>query len=356
VLRNAEMTDSFASRWTNFWFRATDPLPYWIMRICCGLLFLSWLLPFAGRYDEFFGMDGYFGRPGYEAATRPGGPGTPAPLGWSFLYLAEGSPGLLAALYWGSIAILAAFTAGIATRITAVLTWVIVVSFTANPAISFEGDFLLTILAFYMMVGHLLQGLWNGSNDPMDMVLGPTSNMLHRMFDRERPAPPSVAANAAMRLLQIHFVIVVIASALHKLQLGRWWSGMAFFFPMFPPESTTPDDLRKLASNAASVQFALSLAEYLTLAWQFGLPFFAWKRSFWPRLLLIGGGIVGWIGCVWLLRIPLFGPFYLIGCLSLITAEEWRDVLSRVTGATSEPRPLRSVAKSSTDIAAVPRS
>jgi hypothetical protein len=355
VLRNAETSVGFSSRWTDFWFRAADPLPFGMTRIFCGLLFLAWLLPFAGRHEEFFGMEGWFGREGYLQAMREGGPGTPVPLGWSILYLAEGNPGLLTALYWGSVAILAAFAAGVATRITSVLTWVVVVSFTANPAISFEADFLLTILAFYMMVGHVLQGFFNGRLTPAEQILGPTSNMVHRMFDREHPSAPSISANMAMRMLQIHFVVVVLASALHKLQLGRWWAGMAFFFPMFPPEKTTPSDLQALFGNAPLILFSLSLAQYLALGWQFGLPFFAWKRSLWPRVLLLGGGAVAWLGNVWLFGIPLFGPFWMIGCLSLLTAEEWHTIIAKVRGTANEPVPARTANRTSTEIAAVPR-
>lgn len=355
MLRNAESPVGFSSRWTDFWFRAADPLPYGLMRIFCGLLFLAWLLPFAGRHDEFFGMEGWFGREGYLQAMREGGPGTPVPLGWSILYLAEGNPGLLSAIYWGSLGILAAFAAGVATRITSVLTWVIVVSFTANPAISFEGDFLLTILAFYMMVGHVLQGFLHGGLTPLEMAIGPMSNMPHRMFDRDHPPAPSVAANMSMRMIQIHFVIIVLATGLHKLQLGRWWAGMAFFFPMFPPEKTTPSDLQALFSNAPLILFTLSLTQYMTLAWQFGFPFFAWKRSLWPRVLLIGGGIIGWIGNVWLFSIPIFGPFWMIGCLSLLTADEWHAIIGKIAGTAAEPVKSRVAGKSVTDIAAVPR-
>ena len=54
------------------------------------------------------------------------------------------------------------FTLGIATRITGVLTWVAVVSFLGNPAASYDADFLINILAFYLMLGYLLLGFWNG--------------------------------------------------------------------------------------------------------------------------------------------------------------------------------------------------
>ena len=82
------------------------------------------------------------------------------------------------------------------------------------------------------------------------------------------------------------------------------------------------DDLRALAPSHVSYFFFLSLAQYAVLAWQFAFPFFAWKRNF--RVLLIGGGVIAWIGSVFIFGLPLFGPFTLLGCLSYLTPEEWR--------------------------------
>src|SRR5262249_50679035 len=144
----------FLAAWTRFWFAPVDPIGLHWLRFLSGLLFLCWLLPFAGQYEALFGLDGWFDREAFlEASRLPGG--SPVPLGWSFLYLCGSDPTLLALAYWGSIAVLALFTLGIATRVTAVLTWVIVVSFLANPAIHFDADFLLGILAFYLMIGHV---------------------------------------------------------------------------------------------------------------------------------------------------------------------------------------------------------
>ena len=61
---------------------------------------------------------------------------------------------LINAFYYSSLGVLALFTLGIATRLTAPLTWVVVCSFLSNPATLYEGDFLLVILAFYLMVGY----------------------------------------------------------------------------------------------------------------------------------------------------------------------------------------------------------
>src|SRR5207247_77540 len=134
---------------------------------------------------------------------------------------------------------------------------------------------------------------------------------------------PSIGANMALRLLQVHFAIVLVAAGLHKLQFGDWWAGVALWYPLHPPFETTLDKVRSLAPGATTYLTWLSLAAYAVLAWQIGFPLFAWRTGWW-RLLLIGGGIVSWAGVAWVWDLPLFGPAILIGCLSYLTSAEWQ--------------------------------
>ena len=130
-----------------------------------------------------------------------------------------------------------------------------------------------------------------------------------------------------MRLIQVHFAIVVVTSGLHKLQLGDWWAGVGLWYPLHPPFTLNPERMRELAVHRERTLIFLSLAQYVMLAWQLAFPFFAWRRRW--RLLLLGGGIVGWAGCIFIYGVPLFGPLYLIGCLSYLTPGEWQ-ALSRI--------------------------
>ena len=149
--------------WTSFWFSAVDPIGLHRMRFLAGLLFLAWLLPLTGHQGELFSLEGWFDRAAYleaaDPAQFPGGP--PAPIGWSLIYLFGTNTILLNAFWWASIAVLVLFTLGVATRITSVLTWLIVVSFLATPAASFDADFLLAMLAFYLMIGYVFLGVWS---------------------------------------------------------------------------------------------------------------------------------------------------------------------------------------------------
>ena len=165
ALSSSEAPTGLFSRWVCFWFRPADPLALHLIRLLAGLLFLSWLLPFAGQIQAFFSLDGWLDRRALSELVRL--PEDLAPqLSWSLLYLCGSNVTLLTVMYWVSIAILVLFTLGVWPRVLAVLTWLIVVSFTANPAISFDAETLLIVLAFYLMVGYLLDGLPSSLRSP----------------------------------------------------------------------------------------------------------------------------------------------------------------------------------------------
>jgi hypothetical protein len=312
-----------------FWFSATDPLGLHVLRVATGILLLVWLLSFANRVEAFFGLDGWFDRQAYrDIAKLP--EGAPLPISWSLVYLFP-TGGALKGFYWASVAVLALFTLGIAPRITGVLSWLVVASFVGNPALAYDADWLLVILAFYMMVGYLLFGIWNGNLTPAGLLLGPGRVSLLRRPTSDRP--PSVAANFTMRLLQVHFALIICVSGLHKLQFGEWWGGAALWYPLVPALQTNLSDIKAYVANGTSWLILINLATYAMLAWQIAFPLFAWRKRWRP--VLIGGAVIGWLGMGFVYHLPLFGPIYLIGCLSFLTPTEWQglaDRLRRFTG------------------------
>jgi hypothetical protein len=62
------------------------------------------------------------------------------------------------------------------------------------------------------------------------------------------------------------------------------------------------------------------------LAWQLTFPLFAWKPRW--RLVLLGGAALGWLGTALVYGMPVFGPAYFLGCLTFLTAAEWRRALA----------------------------
>lgn len=319
--------------WVNFWFTPIDPVGLHALRVLGGLLFLLWLLPFAGEHQNLFGLGGWFDYRAYrdvsQEATRLDLP--PHLFGWSLLYPwgsdpkwlgVVSDPRFLGAVYWLSVAGAVLFTLGLWTRLTGVLTWVAVVSYTANPVLYYDADPLLLMLAFYLMVGYLLLGQRRPGQSLRARLLGPKDTFLLRRAAPGRGPEESVGANLALRLFQVHFAVAMVGSGLHKLQVKEWWNGLAPWFYLNRPFQSTPDSVKSYGPSAESWMVLFSLAAYVVLAWQLGFPAFAWRRSL--RAVLLGGAALIGLACVFLVRLPLLGPIFVVACLGYLSPEEWR--------------------------------
>jgi hypothetical protein len=116
------------------------------------------------------------------------------------------------------------------------------------------------------------------------------------------PPQPSVSANFALRLLQIHVCIIYLAAGLSKLQGNLWWNGNAVwwtlanfeFAPMQYESYMAP--LRLLASNRILWEVAITSAGIFTLFFEISYTFLVWRPS--TRWLILGMAIVlhGFIG------------------------------------------------------------
>jgi hypothetical protein len=326
--------------WTRFWFSPRDPLGLHVVRLLTGLLLLAWLLPYAGDVTDHFGAAGWFDLQALKEAARLESQaeqdrqagkmdgarvGPPKPVrAWSLLYPVWANPTLLKAFYWGSVAVLALFTLGVATRLTGVLTWLIVVSFTAGPAYENDLDPMLHMLAFYLALGYLLLGLTPGSL--LGRIFGRRDTLLlGGLLRRDDEPAPSIAANLVLRLMQVHFAILIVVSGLHKLQIGDWWSGVAHWPFLYPAMGTTMAMAREHARDPLGLLVLLNAAAYATLAWQLALPLFAWRPGWW-RLLLLGGAASGAAGLVLIYNVPLFAAAFAVACLAYLNENEWAAV------------------------------
>jgi hypothetical protein len=323
--------------WSRFWFTPVPTTGLQVLRFLSGCLFAFWLLSFLGHQASFFSLLGLLDTEAIQALqAKNQQEALPAPLGWSALYLAGENAALFQAMYYGAILSFILFALGIATRLTSLLTWVAIASFLANPATNYEGDYLLGILAFHLMVGHVLLGQWNGDLTIVERILGSKDDFLFAgLLWKRGERPPSYAANFAVRLLQIHFAMIIVTSGLHKLQIGDWWSGIAFWHALHPPFQTTIESIQRERPSVPTTLFVLSVIQYGVLAWQLTFPVFAWRQGVVARTILIGGAVIGWAGAAYLLKLPLFGPFTFICALSYLSPTEWSWLKARLTSITS---------------------
>src|SRR5262249_21608981 len=161
-------------------------------------------------------------------------------------------------------------------------------------SIEYDADALLLFFTFYLMIGYVFFGQRQLNMSLLGRLLGTRDSWLLGGFARRSEEPhQSVAANLAVRLLQVNFAIVMLTTGLHKLQFSEWWSGLAFWFSNYPPFVTSIDTAREHLAYREVYLTLLSLGAYAVLFWQVGFLLFAWRRYWAWRVVLVGGGVLG---------------------------------------------------------------
>jgi hypothetical protein len=198
------------------------------------------------------------------------------------------------------------FTIGFCTRITSALTWMTSLWYIhRDPVMLFGVDTMMTILLLYLMIGssgaalsvdRLIARWWSTAKPRV-------VNRWRRLFWRPAlpqgalqpaaysPVPlPTVSANFAIRLLQIHLCFVYGVSGLSKLQGPAWWQGTAVWgtlanyefapmnFEIFGVQVYT-EFLRWLGHDWFLLACLLTASSWFTLAFEIGYPFLIWRPS-----------------------------------------------------------------------------
>ncbi len=173
---SAPVKQSGWQAWQAYWFTPRSPLGLHVTRTLTGLVLLFWLLTLAGHQVGFFGLQGWFDEEAFRQVSRlrvEEPQNVPIPtFGWSIFFLAP-SANAVSVMFWVAVAAVALFTLGVAPRLTGILTWLAVVSVTASPAMHYDVDFLLIILAYYLMIAYVLYGLFSQRLSTLGYVLGP---------------------------------------------------------------------------------------------------------------------------------------------------------------------------------------
>ncbi|NBW97120.1 MAG: HTTM domain-containing protein [Planctomycetia bacterium] len=287
--------------WNAFWFTASDPLPLGVVRIATGAI-LAWSA-FVWLLDApaFFGPVAWLRA---EDVWRM----NDQPWQWSWFFAAPEAATLL------TIATLVAavcLTLGLATPLAAIVSLAGLVS-AANraPLNTFGLDDTLGMLLVPLVVG------------PAGAVLSLDSLLGHRS------PQPSVRANIALRLLQVHLCVVYLFSGCGKLLGASWWEGTALWGAIANGQYRTLD-LTGLARHPLVVN-ALTLG---TLWWEVGYAALVWPRRTRPLVLAMAVPVHLGIGLA--MGMMEFGLAMLVANLAFVPAETFRSLAFR-SSTTSE--------------------
>lgn len=216
--------------WSTFFFRPANALPLGVVRIGIGSLLVWNLLVLGLDLRDYLGSDGWIGP---EAVAH---------------YLAEHTPGAWSLWLWVPdrwlwpvwaicLGVAVSYTLGFYSRISAVLSWITMVSLARRmPVALFGFDLTLTNWLFYLAI-------FGASGDALSID--------RLLAFRRRSASPAraganssenvwsattIRANLALRMIQLHLVIIYGFAGLSKLSGPEWWNGTAMEMLVLTPE------------------------------------------------------------------------------------------------------------------------
>jgi hypothetical protein len=195
------------------------------------------------------------------------------------------------------LAAAAAWTVGLGTRAAGAVTLAGVLSYVhAAPMLAGTLEPALSLMLFYLCLGPA------GGALSLDRRLG-----LPRWLSGSHE--PSLAANIALRLLQVHLAALYAVAGLSKLHGDAWWDGQAIWVLLAQTHSR-PVDLSFLRSTHAG-RMLLDLWTHLVLYTQLAFAPLVFNRLTRPVVLACAA-------LSWLSLIPVTGQLLL--CLLMLAA------------------------------------
>jgi hypothetical protein len=306
------LAGAIAEGWDAFWFTPADPTLLGVLRICTGLMLLYTHAVWGLALDAFFGPAAWLSEDLVRAFQR----GEYAysfwwsvPSGWTWHAFAV------------SMVILALFTIGLWTRVTSVLALLVAISFVHRvPAALFGLDQINVMLTLYLAIGP------SGRTLSLDRWLA-----RRRGGEGARGPGPSVAANLAQRLIQVHMCVIYFFAAVSKLQGPAWWNGEAMWRAFANLEYQSAD-MTWLAWHP----WLVNLITHVSILWELSFCVLIWSRLWRPPVL--AGAVALHLGIGLFLGMWTFGLIMLVGCASFLPNEAVRKfVASLVPGRAATP-------------------
>jgi len=285
----AGLAQATASGWSRFVFTPADPTSLGLIRVLVGaLLFWSLLI---------YGLDltGYLGRLGWAnlevvqmfRLER-------SPSSWSFWFFVPDA--FLRPAWVVCLVVLALFTLGLFSWVTAVLAWGIAVSTAIRSPISVYGfDDIITTWALYLAVSGA-----SGQAVSLDRSIARFRRnrqvVAQRRQDGRWTAPsglpsPSIAANIGLRLIQCHLVVIYAISGLSKFQGQAWWNGTAIWGTLAAGEFRLFD-----LTWLAAYPWLINALTHAALLLETAYPVMIWVRPlrpFWVAAVLLMHAAIG---------------------------------------------------------------
>jgi predicted DCC family thiol-disulfide oxidoreductase YuxK len=313
------LTDRCVQGWNRFFFLPADPTPLGLIRILVGFL-LAWNLVVIGMdLRAYLGSGGWADPQAVHEvlAERPS-------WAWSLWLVVPDD--LLRPVWFVCLSVTVLFAVGLWSRITAPLAWAIAVSTSRRvPVILFGFDQMITAWALYLAVTGA-----SGQAVSVDHFLARLRSARAALARRRRDgrwpiasgAPaPSITANLALRLIQLHLAFIYGMAGLAKLQGPAWWNGFAVWGVVAAGEFRRFD-----LTWLASYPLILNLMTHAGVALELAYPVLIWQRTLRP--LLITTMVIMHFGIDMTLGLTEFGLAMLAGNLAFCSGPWLRSLVA----------------------------
>lgn len=294
--------------WDEFWFKPSDPATLSLIRILAGAMIVYTHLVWTLGLDRFFASDSMLT---IDFVQQYHG----TPWAWSYLYYVPDGAALWIT-HFLALGVLVAFWIGFQTRITGILTALIIISYVNRaPAALFGLDQLNAFLALYLAVGP------SGAMYSLDRWLA------RRRWTAmsKKPIEPAAACSSAtisIRLIQLHMCLVYLFAAVGKLQGESWWNGEAFWGAVANKEYQTLD-----LTWLAAYPFLVAALTHITVIWELSYSALVWFKLTRPFIVVIS--IPLHLGIAFGMGMITFGLIMIIGNMAFLAPSVTRSIMTR---------------------------
>jgi uncharacterized membrane protein YphA (DoxX/SURF4 family) len=290
--------------WNAFWYTPVDPTLLGLLRLLTGLMLIYTHAVWGLALDDFFGPTSWLS-PSLVRAIES--------QQYMYSFWSWVPHQWMWPVYGLSMVVFICFALGFWTRITSVLALFAAISYANRvPAALFGLDQINIMLTLYLAIG------------PSGRCLSLDYWLVRRRVGSPGLVPaPSVTANVAQRLIQVHMCVVYLFAGISKLQGPSWWSGEAMWRAFANLEYQSLD-MTWLAWHP----WLINIMSHVSVAWEITFCVLIWKPLWRPPMLAVA--VVLHIGIGACLGMWTFGLIMLVGCASFLPNEAVRQLVGRL--------------------------
>ncbi len=308
--------------WDQFWFTPRLPHTLGLLRIAAGAMLLYSHLVLASDLTSFVGENAWVNNE--TARQLHDGTFGVSDTARSYLWHLQ-SPAAIWTHHVVTMLVTACFAVGFLTRLTAPAAWFLQLMYLHRLTGALFGlDQIVTYCVMYLMLA------------PCGSCFSFDAWIRNRFRDRVEDsrfrrwlfpaAIPSIAANVATRLLQLHLCVIYLFGGLSKARGQTWWDGTAMWYAIGNYEYQSLD-----TTWLVRYPRIFTAMTHLTLFWEVFYCALVWPRL--TRPIAIGLAVVVHAGIATFLGMITFGTMMIAA--NMIFVEP--TIVLRLFGRSREP-------------------